>query len=223
MAEMKFDTALLTKMYPRFSQNESFYMDRFAHATAQFEKTFGTAQNLRYFSAPGRTEIGGNHTDHQRGNVLAAAIDLDLIAVVATNGTRFVRILSEGYRMTTISLDELVMKPAEYNTSDALIKGIAHRIGELGYTVEGFDLFATSNVLKGSGLSSSAAFEVLIGTVMNHMFCRGEISAIEVAQIGQYAENVYFGKPCGLMDQMASSVGSAVAIDFKNVKNPVVR
>lgn len=176
----------------------------------------------RYFSAPGRTEIGGNHTDHQRGRVLAAAVNLDTRAAVAVNGTREVRILSKGYPLCVVSLDTLVPQQAEINTTPALVRGVCARFAQLGCPVEGFDAYCESTVLPGSGLSSSAAFEVLIGTIVNGLFFDGKVSQPEIAQIGQYAENVFFGKPCGLMDQTASAVGNLVTIDFGDKDHPVI-
>ena len=176
----------------------------------------------RYFSAPGRTEIGGNHTDHQRGRVLAAAVNLDTQAAVAVNGTREVRILSKGYPLCVVSLDTLVPQQAEINTTPALVRGVCARFAQLGCPVEGFDAYCESTVLPGSGLRSSAAFEVLIGTIVNGLFFEGKVSQPEIAQIGQYAENVFFGKPCGLMDQTASAVGNLVTIDFGDKDHPVI-
>ena len=176
----------------------------------------------RYFSAPGRTEIGGNHTDHQRGRVLAAAVNLDTRAAVRVNGTDTVRILSKGYPLCTVSLNTLVPQKNEINTTPALVRGVCARFAELGCKVEGFDAYCESTVLPGSGLSSSAAFEVLIGTIVNHLFFGGRVSQPEIAQIGQYAENVFFGKPCGLMDQTASAVGNLVTIDFFDKDHPVI-
>ena len=188
---------------------------------AGFQKTFGSAPE-RYFSAPGRTEIGGNHTDHQRGRVLAAAVDLDTLAAVRRNGTGTIRILSEGYPMSVVELDKLEPQEGEINSTPALIRGVAARFVQLGCKVEGFDAYCTSTVLPGSGLSSSAAYEVLIGTIINHLFFDGRVSQTEIAQIGQYAENVFFGKPCGLMDQTASAVGNLVSIDFFEKEHPVI-
>ena len=173
------------------------------------------------FSAPGRTELGGNHTDHQLGRVLAGAVSVDTLAAVAPNGEGLIRVQSEGYPLCTLSLEELDVRPAEFGSTLSLIRGVAARITQLGHAVHGFDAYVTSRVLPGSGLSSSAAFEVLLGTVINSLDGCG-LSAIEIAQIGQYAENVYFGKPCGLMDQMASSVGGIVTIDFADASRPVV-
>ncbi len=176
----------------------------------------------KYFSAPGRTEIGGNHTDHQRGCVLAGAVDLDTVAAVKLNGSNTIRIQSEGYPLCAVSLDELEPKKDEINTTAALIRGVAAKFVELGARVEGFDAYVQSTVLPGSGLSSSAAFEVLLGTICNSLFFENKLPMPEIAKIGQYAENVYFGKPCGLMDQMASAVGNLVSIDFNDPENPII-
>ena len=165
---------------------------------AGFDAAFGGVPTS-YYSAPGRTEIGGNHTDHQRGRVLAAAVNLDTIAAVRPNGTDTIRILSKGYPLCEVKVTELVPVEAEINTTPALVRGIAARFTELGCNVSGFDAYCESTVLPGSGLSSSAAFEVLIGTIINGLFFENKVSAPEIAQIGQYAENVFFGKPCGLL------------------------
>ena len=186
----------------------------------RFAAAFGAAPT-HVFSAPGRTELGGNHTDHQQGRVLAAAVTLDTRAAVALNGTGEIRLLSEGYPLCRVSLDELAPREEEKNTTAALIRGVAAGFAARGCALRGFDAYVTSTVLPGSGLSSSAAFEVLLGTAVNHLFSGGA-DAVEIAQIAQYAENVYFGKPCGLMDQMASSVGGCVAIDFADPAAPVV-
>ena len=174
------------------------------------------------FSAPGRTEICGNHTDHQRGAVLAAAVNLETVAEVNLNGTDLIRVKSEGYPAVEIDLKDLTVHEEEMNTTAALIRGVAAAFAQRGAKLQGFDAAVRSNVLPGSGLSSSAAFEVLIGTICNHLFFDAKLSAVEIAQIGQYAENVYFGKPCGLMDQTASSVGNLVFIDFADPAHPVV-
>ena len=186
-----------------------------------FFAAFGTAPE-RYFSAPGRTEIGGNHTDHQRGRVLAAAVNLDTRAAVRVNGTDWIRIQSKGYPLCQINVQELTPVEAEINATPALIRGVAARFAQLGCKVAGFDAYCESTVLPGSGLSSSAAYEVLIGTIINGLFFDGKVSQPEIAMIGQYAENVFFGKPCGLMDQMASAVGNLVSIDFFDKENPVI-
>ena len=187
-----------------------------------FAEAFGGNPD-RYFSAPGRTEIGGNHTDHQRGRVLAAAVNLDTVAAVRLNGTGTIRILSKGYPMSVVDLSNLNPVESEINSTPALIRGVAARFTQLGCKVEGFDAYCESTVLPGSGLSSSAAYEVLIGTIVNHLFFGGKVSQPEIAMIGQYAENVFFGKPCGLMDQMASAVGNLITIDFFDKENPVIK
>ena len=189
---------------------------------AGFAAAFGSAPE-RYFSAPGRTEISGNHTDHQRGRVLAGAVNLDTVAAVRVNGTDTIRILSKGYPMCQVNVKELTPVESEINSTPALIRGVAARFAQLGCEVKGFDAYCESTVLPGSGLSSSAAYEVLIGTIVNHLFFDGRVSQPEIAQIGQYAENVFFGKPCGLMDQTASAVGGLVTIDFADKEHPDIR
>ena len=188
---------------------------------AGFLAAFGD-QPQRYFSAPGRTEIGGNHTDHQRGRVLAAAVNLDTRAAVRLNGTQTIRILSKGYPMSQVELDQLEPVAEEINSTPALIRGVVARFVQMGCQVSGFDAYCESTVLPGSGLSSSAAYEVLIGAIVNGLFFDGKATQPELAMIGQYAENVFFGKPCGLMDQMASAVGNLVTIDFFDKENPVI-
>ncbi len=195
---------------------------RKATLDAGFAAAFG-CQPVRYFSAPGRTEIGGNHTDHQRGRVLAAAVNLDTVAAVRPNGTDTIRVLSEGYPMYRINVAERNPVATEINSTPALIRGVMARFWELGCRVGGFDAYCMSTVLPGSGLSSSAAFEVLMGTIINQLFFDGRVSQPEIARIGQYAENVFFGKPCGLMDQTASAVGGLVTIDFCDKDRPDIR
>ena len=189
---------------------------------AGFAAAFGGAAE-RYFSAPGRTEVSGNHTDHQRGRVLAGAVNLDTVAAVRANGTNVIRVQSKGYPLCQVRLDALEPVADEINSTPALIRGVAARFAQLGCKVEGFDAYCESTVLPGSGLSSSAAFEVLIGTIINHLFFGSRVSQPEIAQIGQYAENVFFGKPCGLMDQTASAVGGLVTIDFADKERPDIR
>ena len=184
--------------------------------------TFSPAENAALFSGPGRTEIGGNHTDHQHGRVLCGSVDMDMLACAAPNGKNIIRIQSEGYPALEIGLDDLSVREEEKNTSAALVRGVAARVRELGFTLAGFDACVTSTVLSGSGLSSSAAYETLVGNIFNHFCCEDKLDPVTIAKIGQYAENVYFGKPCGLMDQMGSSVGGAVFIDFNDPANPVV-
>lgn len=187
---------------------------------AKFERQYGRAAEY-IFSAPGRTELGGNHTDHQHGLVLAAAVTLDTKAAAAENNDGCIRVMSEGYAPVTVRLNELEMQPEERNTTAALVRGVAAGFVRRGYGVRGFDAYVVSDVLPGSGLSSSAAFEVLIGTVINAL-SGGALSPAEIARIGQYAENEYFGKPSGLMDQTASAVGGIVAIDFADPGAPVI-
>ena len=186
----------------------------------QFQECFGRPARF-LFSAPGRTELGGNHTDHQLGRVLAGAVSVDTVAAVAPNGERTIRVQSEGYPLCVVSLDDLEVRPEDFGTTLSLIRGVAAGIAAEGHAVSGFDAAVSSRVLPGSGLSSSAAFEVLLGTIINHLDRCG-LDAIRIAQIGQYAENIYFGKPCGLMDQMASSVGGIVTIDFADPARPAV-
>lgn len=187
-----------------------------------FYQLFGRMPQYR-FAAPGRTELSGNHTDHQHGCVLAAAVDLKTTACVAENGLHVIRVQSEGYSPVEVDLNDLSIHEEEKNTTAALIRGVAAAFTQRGAQLRGFDAYCTSTVLPGSGLSSSAAFEVLFGTIFNHLFLDSRLSAIEIAQIGQYAENVYFGKPSGLMDQMACSVGNVVGIDFADPAKPQVQ
>jgi len=197
--------------------------ERAIHTTDGFLKHFSdTSGACALFSGPGRTEIGGNHTDHQHGHVLCGSVDMDMLSCAALNGKNVVRIQSEGYPALEINLDGLPPKKEEENTSAALVRGVAAKIRELGYSLKGFDAYVTSTVLSGSGLSSSAAYETLVGNIFNRFCCEDKLDPVTIAKIGQYAENVYFGKPCGLMDQMGSSVGGVVAIDFADSAAPVV-
>ena len=198
------------------------YRNRLLHVLTGFRAQFGAADEIALFSAPGRTELGGNHTDHQHGNVLAASVNLDIVACAAPQDSMIVRIQSEGYPLDEIDLTDLTPHPEETNKTAALIRGVAAAAHKLGHEIKGFDAYMTSNVLSGSGLSSSAAYETMIGVIINRFFCESKLTAVDIAKIGQYAENIYFGKPCGLMDQMASSVG-IVAIDFANQNEPTVR
>ena len=195
---------------------------RYQHLLAGLEESFGPWEKAAVFSAPGRTEIGGNHTDHQHGRVLAASINLDAIAAVSLNGENVIRVQSEGYPPVVVELDSLDVRESERNTSAAIIRGIAAWFRRQGADLAGFSAYVMSSVLGGSGLSSSAAFEILFGKIMNDLFFDGRCSAIQLAQVGQYAENVYFGKPSGLLDQMGCSVGGMVTIDFQDNANPVV-
>ena len=184
--------------------------------------TFAPQGDAALFSGPGRTELGGNHTDHQHGRVLCASVDMDMLACAAPNGLNVIRVQSEGYPALEVDLSDLSPRPQEANTSAALVRGVAEGIAKRGYAVGGFDACAVSTVLSGSGLSSSAAYEILIGNIINRFYCQEKLDAVELAKIGQYAENVHFGKPCGLMDQMGSSVGGMVSIDFAGPATPVI-
>ena len=196
--------------------------DRYASAVKAFGETFETASPRAIFSAPGRTEVGGNHTDHQHGEVLAASINKDAIAVVSPREDGQINILAEGFGMTNIELSDLTLREEEKESTAALIRGVLAGLESNGYALGGFDAYITSDVLIGAGLSSSAAFETLIGTIVSGLYNDMSIDPVTIAKIGQYAENTYFGKPCGLMDQMACSVGGLVHIDFEDPANPVV-
>ena len=194
---------------------------RYSAACDSFCGIFPERDGIRLFSAPGRTEVGGNHTDHQHGCVLAGGVNLDVIAIVAPNVDSKVRIKSEGYDMDVIDIAELEKNEAEHGRASALIRGVLSRFKELGCALSGFNAYTTSNVLKGSGLSSSAAFEVLVGNIVNGMFFENKADEITIAKIGQYAEREYFGKPCGLLDQMASSLGGFTYADFFDPSEPI--
>ena len=209
---------LLTDIYLDTSRIE-YQKERYVKALERFEEIYGEAE-VEIYSAPGRSEVSGNHTDHQHGEVLAASINLDAIAIVKKND--IVRVVSDNYDMITISLDDIEKKKEEEGTTIALIKGVLAGLRDRGNVMGGFDAYITSDVLIGAGLSSSAAFETVIGTIVSGLYNDMKVSAVDIAIIGQYAENVYFGKPCGLMDQMACSVGSLVHIDFADKENPVI-
>jgi len=195
--------------------------ERYINAIKKFEQCYKPG-DVELFSAPGRSEIGGNHTDHQNGEVLAASVNLDTIGVVRKTDDNVIRLVSDNYDEIIIRLDDVSVEEKEKETTKALIKGVVSGFLERNYSVGGFQAYITSDVLIGAGLSSSAAFETLIGTILSGLYNCGKISATEIAIIGQYAENVYFGKPCGLMDQMASSIGNLVHIDFANPECPYV-
>jgi galactokinase len=195
---------------------------RYLRVSNEFDEIYGAGKKVSVFSAPGRSEIGGNHTDHNHGKVLAAGVDLDAIAVAAITDDNIIRVKSEGYNMDTISLDDLSPRQVETGHSASLIRGICAAFKARGYNIGGFCAATASDVKSGSGLSSSAAFEVLVCTMLNNLYNSGKIDPVEIAVISQYAENKYFGKPCGLMDQMACSVGSFIKIDFKDTDNPLI-
>lgn len=223
---MKKNDVLTNDFFERLSvvygDEAKLQQDRFYNLAETFEKDFTGCDDIRFFSAPGRTEVGGNHTDHNNGKVLAAAVNLDAIAAVSKRDDGIICVNSAGYTPITVDSADHEIKDDEAGKSDALIRGVCARFKELGYNYGGFNASVTSRVLSGSGLSSSAAYEVLIGTILNYLYNDGKISAVEIAQISQYAENVYFKKPCGLMDQTACSVGGFVQIDFEDTSKPVI-
>ncbi|AHW60811.1 galactokinase [Draconibacterium orientale] len=216
------DNPLFKELYGSDVAELKVQADRYADLMGEFEKTFG-ADDVSLFSSPGRTEIGGNHTDHNHGRVLAGAVNLDNIAVAAKNGTNTVRIKSAGYAQFEVELSDFQPNEEEFYTSTSLVKGIAAKMKENGYEIGGFDACIEGRVPKGSGLSSSASFEVLIGAIFSELFNDGKMDAVENAIIGQWSENNYFGKPCGLMDQTACSVGGLITIDFEDPANPIVK
>ena len=190
----------------------AYQTERYERAIKKFEELYGE-QEVEIYSAPGRSEVGGNHTDHQHGEVLAASINLDAIAVVNRTDENIIKLLSDGYPMITVDLSDLEMRKSEEGTSAGLIRGMAYGLQKNGHKIGGFQAFVTSDVLNGAGMSSSAAFEVLVGTILSGLYNNMDISPVEIAQVAQYSENVYFGKPCGLMDQMACSVGGLIHIE----------
>ena len=194
---------------------------RYQRAIREFENLYGSGE-AEIYSAPGRSEVGGNHTDHQHGEVLAASINLDAIAIVRRTEENQIQLLSDGYPMITVDLSNLENKKEEEGTSVGLIRGMAYGLQKNGHKIGGFQAYVTSDVLNGAGMSSSAAFEVLVGTILSGLYNEMSVSPVEIAQVAQYAENVYFGKPCGLMDQMACSVGGLIHIDFAEPASPIV-
>ena len=195
--------------------------DRYAEASDKFIELYGDRE-IEVYSAPGRSEVGGNHTDHQHGQVLAAAVNLDVIAIVSKTDDGIIKVVSDSFDIAPIDVKDLAKKDKEEGSSEALIRGVAGKLKDDGYNVGGFVAYMTSDVLVGAGLSSSAAFEVAIGNVLSGLYNDMKLTDVYIAKVSQYAENDYFGKPCGLMDQMASSVGSLVNIDFYDVNEPVI-
>ena len=189
----------------------------------EYVKLFGDNENIELFSAPGRTEVGGNHTDHNHGKVLAASVDLDTVAAAAKRDDSVIVEKSFNFDALEVDISDLNIHTEEFGKSSGLIRGMCAGFVEYGYKIGGFNAASMSRVLSGSGLSSSAAYEVLIGTILNHLYNDGKVSAVDIAKIAQFAENKYFGKPCGLMDQMASSVGSFITIDFKAPSEPIIK
>ena len=212
---------ILKDIYGNDEEMIIYQTERYSNAIQKYNTLFG-CDNIESYNAPGRTEVCGNHTDHQNGMVLAASINLDAIAIVGKDNSNAIEIKSEGYPLLQFDFNNLNIIESEKGTTAALIKGVLNGMKNKGYQIGPFKAYITSDVLSGSGLSSSAAFESLIGTIVSELFNNMSVSPVEIAMIGQYAENVYFGKPCGLMDQMACSVGGFAHMDFKNPKNPVV-
>ena len=214
-------TKTFQKLYGTSEEVLQHQKQRYLDAVQKFTQLYPKRKAIRIYSAPGRTEIGGNHTDHQHGCVLAAAVNLDTIAVAAFHDEKIIRVISEGYEPFSVKLDNLAVTSEDVGTA-AIIRGIAAKFSEIGITIGGFDLYCTSDVLSGSGISSSAAFETLIGTIIDSYYNKNNAGAIQIAKIGQFAENIYFGKNSGLMDQTVSSVGGLVFIDFFDTENPKV-
>jgi galactokinase len=207
-----------------YKENTDEAVHRYQALVNGYKEFFGESDKLFFFSAPGRTEIGGNHTDHQHGNVLAASVNLDIIAAVSKTTDGIIDLKSAEYnKIDHIDTADLTVHSSEAERSASLIRGICFRCKDLGYKVGGFKAFTSSKVLKGSGLSSSAAFEILVVTIISHLYNDDSITPVEAAKIAQFAENVYFGKPSGLMDQMACSVGGFISIDFQDPTNPIIK
>ena len=211
----------LFEIYP--TSDVKVVRERYAGAVNEFATLYGEAREVSLFSVPGRTELSGNHTDHNRGAVIAASVNLDIIAVVSPRDDSHINVKSEGFYSDSVDISAYVTPDASlYGSSASIIAGVCDGFKKAGYATGGFDAYMTSNVPGGSGLSSSAAFENMIGTVLSHAYNSGNIDNVEIAKISQYAENVFFGKPCGLMDQVASAVGGIVAIDFEDPISPIV-
>lgn len=196
--------------------------DRYCGLAKRFQEAHPETREVTFFSSPGRTEVGGNHTDHNAGRVLAAAVNLDIVCLVGKTTSGWITIDSEGYRPIRVDTSKLQIIEQEKFSPAALVRGICARMKQLGYQIGGFQGSMTSRVPNGSGLSSSAAFEMMVVAILNHLYNQGNINPVLAAQIGQFAENQYFGKPCGLMDQTTCAVGGFVTIDFKDFAHPVV-
>ena len=209
--------------FENWYENPAAQPQRYLEAVRCFEKAFGTGRRAALFSSPGRCEIIGNHTDHQFGRAVAAAVTLDMIAVAAPNGSHTVRVVSEGYSAAVVELDDLAPRIREKGMPSALIRGTAAGLTRAGFSPAGFDAYVSSHLPSGAGLSSSASFECLIGAIFNVFFCGGKASAVQIAQAGRSAESEYFGKPCGLMDQLACATGGFAAMDFAEPAAPQVR
>lgn len=218
--EGRFDEIFMD-LYQDVSQLE-YQRNRYIEAIETFEQLYGE-NDVSLFSVPGRSEVSGNHTDHQNGKVLACAVNIDIIAVAAENKSNFVNITSDNRKCNGVSITDLEMKEEEKRSTRSLVKGVLKRLDDELYRIEGFSAYMTSDVATGSGLSSSAAFETMVGNIVSGLFNKGEVDPVIIAKAGQYAENVYFGKPSGLMDQMACSVGNLIYIDFENNNQPKVK
>jgi len=221
LLEKKLDESF-SKAYLKEQYDEQY--ERFLGVLSDFSEQYGAndEREISLFSAPGRTEVSGNHTDHNHGKVIAASVNLDAVAAASKNDEGIVRVKSRGYNIDTVEVTDLDVNHEDTGRSRSLVRGILAGFKERGYNIGGFDATTASKVLSGSGLSSSAAFEILVGTILNYLYNDGKISPVEIAKIGQYAENVHFGKPSGLLDQMACSVGGFVTIDFENPSKPVI-
>ncbi len=215
--------ALDAQLSTLYGRRAGLQYDRIPQAIESFASLFGQGRDLLLFSGPGRTEIGGNHTDHNHGSVLAGAVNLDILAVVSKNEDDTVRIYSEGHNPNMVCLDDLACMPSERGRSNALVRGLCALFVQRGYQLGGLDIYTTSDVLTGSGLSSSAAFEVLLGQIFNQLFNEGRLTPLELSILARQAENEFFGKPCGLMDQLACATGGLIGIDFSNMDNPDIQ
>ena len=218
----KGDNSTLKKLYGTDLQVLQEQALRYTEILIKFQETYHSDHAV-IFSTPGRSEIGGNHTDHNHGRVLAGAVNLDNVAAAAKNNSNMIHILSVDYPPFEVELSGLNPDKSEFYTSASLVRGVCSRMKELGFAIGGFNAVIDGRVPKGSGLSSSASFEVMIGTILSHLFNEGKLDPITNAIIGQYAENYFFGKPCGLMDQTACAVGGFIAIDFEDSSKPIVK
>ncbi len=213
-------TEIFTELYG--AENIEAQNKRYITAINEFARLYGSEREVSLFSVAGRSEISGNHTDHNYGRVLAASINLDIIAVASPRDDMKISIKSEGFPKDVVDITDPTVDEALYYTSKSIISGMCSGFLKYGHKVGGYDAYTTSNVFKGSGLSSSAAFEDMVGLILSGFYNEGAVENAEIAKIAQYSENVFFGKPCGLMDQIACAVGGFVAIDFKNPSDPVI-
>ncbi len=224
LKEQIINNALNSKLISLYGEdNLEMQKERYLKAIEGYVAEYGNTAEIELYSVPGRSEVSGNHTDHNNGKVIAAAINLDVIAVVSKRDDEIINIKSEGFPKDTIDIISIAPSEEHYFSSYALITGMCDGFKKQGYSIGGFDAYTTSNVFKGSGLSSSAAFEVMVGNILNHLYNGGDVENTEIAKIAQFAENVHFGKKSGLMDQMACAVGGFINIDFKDTKNPTIK